>query len=189
MRCHHAGEMSSAASRGDYHLQTPRFGGRTKLRRQRGRSMSGNYPALVCDTKLRKRFIGMLHRVPVRLATRDHGDQRAVTVFLLLILIGLFRHRLFSLIERKAALAVERVKTLGFDEVVSGASDPVQQRDNLRVRHGTVAAFASKTTAPMVGTECFRVSFGPHFDPTVADHRQVQTLATQLTELAAEIVR
>ena len=41
----------------------------------------------------------------------------------------------------------------------------------------------------MVGTERFRVSFRPNFHAAITDHRQLQPLATEPTQLAAEIVR
>src|SRR5215203_1712722 len=56
------------------------------------------------------------------------------------------------------------------------------------MRHFAAVRVRQKTTAPVIGTERFAVTSRPHFHSAIADHRQLNTLATYVTQCIAEIV-
>ena len=93
------------------------------------------------DAKFFQRFVG------VRIVSQSDWPMITATSELELFVCSyrrVFSPSLFSLIERKTALAVERVKSLSFDEVEARARDPVQQRDDLRVGNHAVAVSPRK---------------------------------------------
>src|SRR6185369_12957998 len=92
----------------------------------------------VRNTKVSERLIRVTHRVPVRLTAHDHRYEWIRFGF---ASICFFRHRLFSLVQRKTALAVECVESFSFDEVVSRAGNPAEQSNELCMCDFAAATF------------------------------------------------
>ena len=70
----HAWQMGGAAGARDDDLQPAAFGLTGVVGHFVRRAMRGDDPALVRDTELRQHLVGVLQRLPVRLAAHDHAN-------------------------------------------------------------------------------------------------------------------
>src|SRR6185295_10036803 len=96
-------------------------------------------------------------------------------------LFPLFSGILFSLVQREPALAIKCIKTFSLDEIVTRVSNATEQRDHLGMLDRAVVRLSQKSTAPVVRTERFLVTAGPHLHPTITDHREFDALAINFT--------
>src|SRR4030081_888685 len=75
MRSYHPGQMGRAASRGDNHLEAPRFRGTGEFRSEPWRAMRGHDVTFVGDAKAFKSLGRRAHRFPVGLTAHDDADE------------------------------------------------------------------------------------------------------------------
>ena len=73
---HHARQVRGPARSRDDHLEPAPLGPARVLRHPRGRAVRRHDGALVGHAEARQHLVGVAHRLPVRLAPHDDGDQR-----------------------------------------------------------------------------------------------------------------
>src|SRR6266581_8528755 len=95
----------------------------------------------------------------------------------------------FALIQRVSTLAVEVAQVLSLDEVESPSGDLTEQIDDLLMRDRGSFVLGHETTAPMIRAESFRLAARPNLNAAIADHNQLQTIAGDLSERIAQVVR
>src|SRR5207249_8798858 len=96
---------------------------------------------------------------------------------------------LLSLIQRVAALAVEVAQILSLDEIKAPGGNSAEQIDYLLMRDRRSFILRHEPTAPMIRAESFRLAARPNFNAAIADHNQLQTIAGDLSERIAQVVR
>src|SRR5579863_3208372 len=95
---------------------------------------------------------------------------------------------LFPLYGGVAGLAVEIVKVLDLDEVVSSGGDALKQVNDLGMGDGRAAIMSHEAAAPVVGGEGFGHTFRPHFRAAIGNHRQFQPVAANPLEGFTQLI-
>src|SRR4051812_6855891 len=122
-----------------------------------------------------QRFARALHRLPIRLAAHDHADERRLVI----------HGRLFALGD-ESFLTVEGIEVLDFDEIEIRFTGAIEQRHDLRMGN---RAIAHEARSPVIRAERLVKTVGINLRAAIADRKKFQSLAIELLELPAELLR